>query len=145
MSKTIHSAVRLPDRAGTRIELTADRQMLAKRRWRGVAEDGTEFGFDLSEPLRDGAVILESEVSHYVLRQAAEPVLEIALEEAPVAARIAWALGNLRLPIELEQNVLRVMDDPQVRLYLEREKIAYGIAARVFRPIKGTPSTHANG
>ena len=31
--------------------LTADRATLAKRRWRGVAQDGREFGFDLDHVL----------------------------------------------------------------------------------------------
>ena len=30
------------------ISLTVDRRVLAKRRWRGQAEDGTDFGFDLA-------------------------------------------------------------------------------------------------
>ena len=30
------------------ISLTVERRVLAKRRWRGQAEDGTDFGFDLA-------------------------------------------------------------------------------------------------
>ena len=36
------------------ISLTVERRVLAKRRWRGQAEDGTDFGFDLISPLRNG-------------------------------------------------------------------------------------------
>ena len=31
---------------GERVELRAERRKFLKRRWRGVAEDGREFGFD---------------------------------------------------------------------------------------------------
>ena len=34
-----------------KISLTVERRVLAKRRWRGEAEDGTDFGFDLVSPL----------------------------------------------------------------------------------------------
>ena len=34
------------------IPLTVERRVLAKRRWRGKAEDGTDFGFDLDVPLK---------------------------------------------------------------------------------------------
>ena len=36
------------------ISLTVERRVLAKRRWRGQAEDRTDFGFDLQAPLRHG-------------------------------------------------------------------------------------------
>jgi hypothetical protein len=29
------------------VSLNVERRVLAKRRWRGQAEDGTDFGFDL--------------------------------------------------------------------------------------------------
>ncbi len=39
------------------VRISADRLTLAKRRWRGIADDGREFGFDLAAPLADGACV----------------------------------------------------------------------------------------
>ena len=36
-----------------KFHLTVERRVLAKRRWRGQAEDGTDFGFDLAIPLKN--------------------------------------------------------------------------------------------
>ncbi|MBL4640618.1 MAG: hypothetical protein JKX86_02280, partial [Verrucomicrobiales bacterium] len=49
------SAAELPE-----VELVADRFKLQKRRWRGEASDGADFGFELAEPLGHGAVFFES-------------------------------------------------------------------------------------
>ena len=53
----IRGALPLPATAFAKISIPIDRYTLAKRRWRGVAEDGREFGFDLEAPLADGAEI----------------------------------------------------------------------------------------
>ena len=57
--------------------LTPDRATLAKRRWRGVAQDGREFGFDLDHALSDGSVFFREPGKSYVISQAPEAVLEI--------------------------------------------------------------------
>ena len=59
---------------------------LAKRRWRGTAIDGAEFGFDLVHPLANGDVFAETETAVYRIAQQPEPVLEIPLESDPAAA-----------------------------------------------------------
>jgi hypothetical protein len=40
------------------VRLIADRLTLTKRRWRGAAEDGRKFGFDLEGPLIHGTSFL---------------------------------------------------------------------------------------
>ena len=115
-----------------------ERLTLAKRRWRGVAEDGTEFGFDLETPLADGAVVFQSESAVYVLAQKYEPVLEVALgANSPAAARLGWMIGNLHFAIEIAGAVVRVVDDPAVRQLFEREGIAHTPCKRVFHPLSG--------
>jgi len=115
--------------------LHADRLTLAKRRWRGVAEDGVEFGFDLAAPLVDGAAFHATNDAVYVIAQKPEACLEVALipRAAPVA-RLGWAIGNLHFPIEVTEEVIRVPDDPALRQLFEREKIPFVPCERVFKP-----------
>jgi len=119
-----------------------DRLTLAKRRWRSVAEDGREFGFDLTAPLRDGDVFFATEAAAYVLAQKYEPVLEVsvaseALRDGAQAARMGWLIGNLHFQIEVTDEVIRVVDDPAVRQMFEREGIAFTPCKRVFHPVSG--------
>lgn len=125
------------DRA--RIALKVDRLTLAKRRWRGVAEDGVEFGFDLTAPLSHGAAFHATTDTLYMLEQNPEPVLEIALipRAAPVA-RLGWTIGNLHFPIQVTDEVIRVPDDTALRQLLEREKIPFTACEQVFLPFAKT-------
>ena len=90
-----------------RIHLVADRLTLAKRRWRGKAEDGEEFGFDLTAPMKNGVAFCAMKDAVYVIAQRAEPVLEVVLipRSAPVA-RLGWAIGNLHFPIEVTDDAI---------------------------------------
>ena len=118
--------------------IAVERLTLAKRRWRGVAEDGQEFGFDLESPLADGATVFHSATAAYVLAQKYEPVLEVALgTDSPTAARLGWMIGNLHFQIEVAGEIVRVTDDPAVRQLFEREHIAFTACKRVFHPLSG--------
>ena len=118
--------------------LAVERRTLAKRRWRGVAEDGREFGFDLAAPLADGAAVFQSDADVYVIAQKYEPVLEVALgTDSPTAARLGWMIGNLHFQIEVAGEIVRVNDDPAVRQLFEREGIACTACKRVFHPLSG--------
>lgn len=125
--------------AGTAlIRIPVDRLMLAKRRWRGVAEDGVEFGFDLEKPLNDGAAVFEDTTSVYIIAQKYEPVLEVALgADAPTAARLGWLIGNLHFPLEVAGSTVRVADDSALRQLFEREKIPFIACKRIFHPLAG--------
>lgn len=131
------------------VTLAADRLTLAKRRWRGVAADGREFGFDLERPLSDGDVFFRTDAAVYVLEQRPEPVLEIPLGLDPAdAARLGWRLGNLHFPLAFAGGAAHgdgvalalAVDDPAVRGMLAREHIAFTPAERVFRPMSGAHS-----
>ena len=81
------------------VELVADRFKLQKRRWRGQAEDGADFGFELAEPLGHGAFFFESPTHRYRIRQTSESVLAIRLAgDATEAAETGWQIGNLHMP-----------------------------------------------
>jgi urease accessory protein len=125
-----------------RIRIPVDRLTLAKRRWRGVAEDGREFGFEVEKPLVDGDAVWAEGEARYFISQKYEPVLELAiaaagLDATTTAARVGWMIGNLHFQIEITAEVLRVGDDPALRQLFEREGLAYRVAKRVFRPLAG--------
>jgi urease accessory protein len=125
------------------VVLIVDRVTLAKRRWRGVARDGREFGFDLDHALGDGAVFHRESGKCYVIEQASEPVLEIELGSDPGrAAHIAWQVGNLHFPVEVTDLVIRCADDPAIRQLLRREEVAWRATVAVFRPITSTGHAH---
>lgn len=117
------------------IALRVERQKLAKRLWRGSASDGTEFGFELSSPLKHGEVFFQTETARYLIEQIAEPVLEIALEMSPsAAAGIGWAIGNLHLELSAEAARLLALDEPAVRQLLGRLKVPFNPTTAIFRP-----------
>jgi urease accessory protein len=120
----------------TEISLRVDRIRLAKRRWRHVAEDGVEFGFELDAPLRDGDVFWQTAAHRYVIRQDPEPVLVVDMEllAAPAAAGIGWAVGNLHLDLMADSKRLVTPDDKPARQLFERIHIAYTEERLVFRP-----------
>jgi urease accessory protein len=120
----------------------ATRHDLAKRRWRGVADDGMEFGFDLEQPWEGGEIFFQNERARYAVTQVEEPVLEITLEDPQQAARIAWMLGNLHMSIEIAADGLRVVDDEAVRQLFQREAVSYRIVNRVFCPLRAVAHVH---
>jgi urease accessory protein len=131
------------------IALRVERTTIVKRLWRGIAEDGTEFGFELSAPLKDGDVLFQSDTTRYVVRQQPEPVVEILLDIAPsAAAGIGWAIGNLHLELSAEPNRLLAPDDPAVRQLLDRLKVPFTPTIAIFRPgrfARGNQPTHDLG
>jgi urease accessory protein len=154
----IHAAAPLADATSSPTRLAVDRLTLAKRRWRGIAEDGREFGFDLTAPLHDGDTFLAADGVGYVLSQKYEPVLELriadwlaqepattcpgrhrlgGLRSGPDAARLGWMIGNLHFQLEITEDVVRVADDPALRQLFEREGLHFTTCKRVFHPLSG--------
>jgi urease accessory protein len=127
------------------VRLSASRTTLAKRRWRGVAEDGREFGFDLDEALSHGAHFFAEGSTHYVLDQSPEEVLEIPVTTLEEAARVAWNLGNLHFGVQVLPTVVRVTEDPAVLQFLSREKIAFKKVNCVFQPLSAGAHHHQHG
>ncbi len=131
----VHAALTDADPALPVVAVRADRLKLAKRLWRGTADDGREFGFELDAPLRDGDTVWQTPAARYVVCQEPEPVLEVSLEIAPsAAAGIGWAVGNLHLELMAEATRLLAPDDPAVRQLFDRLKVPYRSATAVFRP-----------
>ena len=132
-----------PSRDDEVILLLTDRMTLAKRRWRGLAQDGREFGFDLDHPLSDGAVFHRERGRCYMISQAPESVLEIELGSDPGRAAVfSWQIGNLHFPVEITDQIIRCVDDPAIRLLLSREGVSWLPAIAVFRPITSLGHAH---
>ena len=131
------------------VALRVARQTLAKRLWRGHAEDQAEFGFELSAPLKDGDAFCQTPTARYVVRQHPEPVVEISLEVAPsAAAGMGWAIGNLHLELAAESTRLLAPDEPAVRALLDRLKVPFRATTAVFRPgrfVRGPQPVHELG
>jgi urease accessory protein len=149
MLQLIHAPVAEPAASLREVGLVVERLTLAKRIWRGAAEDGTEFGFELERPLQPGDCFWQTPVVRYVIRQQPEAVLEISLEMAPsAAAGIGWAVGNLHLELQAEPTRLLALDEPAVRQLLDRLKVPFKATSAIFRPgrfARGTLSTHELG
>lgn len=137
------------DPALPEIALPVERLTLAKRIWRGAAEDGMEFGFELARPLGHGDVFWQTAAARYVVQQRTEPLVEIALDMAPsAAAGIGWAIGNLHLELQAEPTRLLAPDEPAVRQLLARLQVPFVPVVAVFRPgrfARGTLPTHELG
>lgn len=135
MLHLIHASLAQPNETLPVVALRIDRITLAKRLWRGKADDGTEFGFELNGPLKHGDAFHESPSARYVIAQEEESVVEISLDVAPsAAAGIGWAIGNLHLELSAEPTRLLAPDEPAVRQLLERLKVPYGTTHAIFRP-----------
>ena len=119
--------------------LMAERYRFLKRRWQGVAEDGTKFEFDLESRLKTGCVIHQTEEVDYVIVQKPEPVYRVDTPTAKMAALVGWKIGNLHFPIEIGEGFLLVMVDPMVKTLLDREEWSYEEASVVFHPLKLPP------
>ena len=129
-----------------KITLSVERRVLAKRRWRGHAEDGTEFGFDLEIPLSNGACFHREEERKYVIGQKPESVFLVSYSNQKEAAHLAWQVGNLHFPAQFKDSYLMVEGDHAVRLMLERNQIPFKESTQVFQPIvAATSHHHGNG
>lgn len=118
------------------ITLSAERRQFLKRRWRGVADDGTEFGFDLESRLTDGCVIHQENGNDYVVRQLPEIVYEIPITYPDQAALVGWKAGNLHMPAQILPDCIRVLHDDAMKQLLEREGWAHTEPEVVFTPMK---------
>jgi urease accessory protein len=132
-----------------RVPLHADRFQLAKKRWRGRAADGQEFGFELETALGHGVLFHANDRAAYVIEQAREGVLALALpSDAAAAAEMGWKLGNLHVPIQVERDAVFVADEPGMRQNLERQHLAFQAREAVFTPLRAGhghfPHEHAS-
>jgi urease accessory protein len=147
--RLIHGSIPEPTISLPEIALRVERLTLAKRLWRGAAEDGAEFGFELDAPLKHGDTFFQSATARYSVQQHPESVIEVSLDVAPsAAAGIGWAIGNLHLELQSEPARLLAPDEPAVRQLLDRLKVPFKQTTAIFRPgrfARGQQPTHDLG
>lgn len=119
----------------TIVALKIDRRKLAKRRWRGIADDGEEFGFDLPHPLKNGTPFHETGDTRYQIEQSPEAALLIPFNDPKQAAYYGWMVGNLHFSADFTPDAVIAENDPAVRQMLERNGIDYEETTRVFEPV----------
>lgn len=86
--------------------LTADERRSQRASLRG--NNGTDITFDFSEPVAlrtDDMVLLENGEAVEIVA-AAEPLLEVRAD-VPTLARLAWALGDRHVPVQILANRIR--------------------------------------
>lgn len=118
------------------VVLAAERRLFLKRRWRAVAEDGTEFGFDLDARLIDGCVICHRDGIDYLVRQLPETVYQIPFESPAHAALVAWKTGNLHLPAQILDDSILVLHDEAMTQLIQREGWTFSEPEVLFTPMK---------
>ena len=122
--------------------LKVERRVLAKRRWRGQADDGTDFGFDLSAPLKHGDQFHFANEQRYQIEQLPEQVFKVAYPDPREAAHRAWQVGNLHFPAQFTDGYLLVENDLAIRQMLERNDIPFEEAEEVFQPVVAAAGHH---
>ena len=123
------------------IVLEAERRLFLKRRWRGIAADGTEFGFDLETRLTDGCVIHHRDGIDYIVRQTPETVYRIPLQDPAQAALVAWKTGNLHMHAQICDDAILVLHDDAMRNLIQREGWDFTEPEVLFSPMKAVPHT----
>ncbi len=119
-----------------RIELAVERRKFLKRRWRGTAPDGTDFGFDLESRLTDGCVFFQDGQTDYIIRQLPEKIYEVPFSSPAEGALIGWKVGNLHLPAQVMDGSLRILHDDAMKQLLEREGWEFTEPEVLFTPMK---------
>ena len=140
----IHRTLGEPDPALPVVPLPVDRRTLAKTRWRAVAGDGQEFGFELARPLPHGATVFQNATHRYVIDQRPETLLRVTAHTPEEAARVGWMIGNLHFPAQVRDGAIFVEADPAVRQMLTREEVIFSEVEEVFEPLKAVGGGHSH-
>ena len=114
-------------------EVSVDRHTLYKRRWRVMAEDGTELAIDLDVPVKHGSYLDAGNGRIYRIQQQAEDVLVIPLPSSTeMAAKVGWYLGNQHLPVEVRKDEIILEKLKTLAASLDRIGIPYTYRRDIF-------------
>jgi urease accessory protein len=127
--------------------ITLDFDHRHRRRIRLITDQGDEVLLDLPTAVamadRDGVQLDDG--TWFIVRAAAEPVVDVAHPEPRQLVRLAWHLGNRHVPTEIRGDTLRIRWDHVI------EDMLRGFGATVvklhaaFQPEGGAYSDHHGG
>jgi urease accessory protein len=124
--------------------ITLDFDHRHRRRFRLITDQGDDILLDLPAAIamadRDGVQLDDG--TWFIVRAAAEPVVDAAHPDPAQLVRLAWHLGNRHVPTEIRSQVLRIRPDHVI------EDMLRGLGATIvkhqapFQPEGGAYSGH---
>lgn len=90
-----------------------------KKRIAKTAEDGTEFGVCVGEPLHDGDILARENSKVYAVRIAPSRLIETRVSTMQEMGRLCFELGNRHLSLKIEPDRVTVPYDEPTLLYLQ--------------------------
>jgi urease accessory protein len=124
--------------------ITLDFDHRHRRRIRLVTDQGDELLLDLATAIamadRDGVQLDDG--TWFIVRAAAEPVVDVAHPEPRQLVRLAWHLGNRHVPTELRGDALRIRPDHVIEDMLRGFGATVVTRQAAFQPEGGAYSDH---
>lgn len=90
-----------------------------KKRIAKTAEDGTEFGVCVGEPLHDGDILARENGKVYAVRIAPSRLIETRVFTMQEMGRLCFEMGNRHLSLKIEPDRVTVPYDEPTLLYLQ--------------------------
>lgn len=142
MSKAILLDSVAEEECADAVVLPVARTTLWTPHWRSTAEDGTVVAVALEKAAQNGDILL-GEGRAFRIAQMTEEVVAIAIpEDASMAAKIGWYLGNRHLPIEVREKEILLQLFPTLTDSLERIGILYSVREDVLNCRPQSEHTH---
>jgi urease accessory protein len=124
--------------------ITLDFDHRHRRRMRLVTDQGDELLLDLPTAIamadRDGVQLDDG--TWFIVRAAAEPVVDVAHPEPRHLVRLAWHLGNRHVPTEIRGDALRIRPDHVIEAMLRGFGATVVKRQAAFQPEGGAYSDH---
>lgn len=124
------------------VALPVARITLWTRRWRSTAEDGTVVAVALEKAASNGEILLGGGRAFRIAQMPEEAVAIAMPEDASMAAKIGWYLGNRHLPIEVREDEILLEKFPTLTDSLDRIGIGYQIREDVLNCRPHSEHTH---
>lgn len=102
-------------------EVLFDWYELEKKRIRKTAQDGTEIGIALEEPMMEGDILGESEEKIYVVVLKECDLIKLSIDSMEEMGRAGFELGNRHMSLEIGNDYIKTVYDPVTYEYLVKK------------------------
>ncbi len=99
-------------------EVLFDWYELEKKRIKKIAQDGTEIGIALEEPMMEGDILGETDSKIYVVVLKECDLIKISINSIEEMGRAGFELGNRHLSLEIGSDYIKTIYDPVTYEYL---------------------------